>query len=193
MWGCGGHFQGRAAGVTGTWLFSQLLLVEQWNDGKHCKQFRQQRQHSFWGVSVLTSTWNWSSAVESFQFAALLLAEHFLALGFIGGRLPGHWTTASSQPSWLWSGFSIIEVQSAFIRILIILWFKVITMVNIFVIRAHFHFTLLPQSNYLPSPREVGSNPCNDSSLRLTLASWWFVNLQSLQQNILNVQCFFCR
>ena len=69
--GCGGHFQGRAAAVTGTWLFSQLLLVEHWNDGKHCKHCRQQWQHSFWGVSVLTPTW--SSAAESFQFAALLL------------------------------------------------------------------------------------------------------------------------
>ena len=51
--GCGGHFQGCRAAVTGTWLFSQLLLVELWNDEKHCKHCRQQWQHSFLGFLYL--------------------------------------------------------------------------------------------------------------------------------------------
>ena len=51
--GCGGHFQGCRAAVTGTWLFSQLLLVELWNDEKHCKHCRQQWQLSFLGFLYL--------------------------------------------------------------------------------------------------------------------------------------------
>ena len=115
--------------------------------------------------------------------STLLLAVHFLALGFIGGRLPGHWTTASSQPSWLWRGFSIIEFQPAFIRILIIFWFKVITMVNIGPTFISPYCHSATQSNYLPSPMRW-------APIHVMTAVWLFVNLQSLQKNILNVQFF---